>query len=160
MRVWGHPSLKAALNTAPGGFGSEFIDAPLIAQFSSLGSLDAKWLGEEFTASAAAGHANGQRLGLPPPGPAGLKIVWPTVEEVQNSNEGWFAGCSIPGPTKNVTKPFLQPYYHRWGGEVTGRQRSMPHIKTFCRYEAQGKGLAWLLVASHNLSKVGLADIL
>lgn len=24
------------------------------------------------------------------------------------------AGGSIPGPAKNVDKPFLQPYYHRW----------------------------------------------
>ena len=31
-------------------------------------------------------------------GPAGdFRVVWPTVEEVKNSVEGWFAGCSIPG---------------------------------------------------------------
>lgn len=37
--------------------------------------------------------------------------------QVQNSLEGWAAGSSIPGPAKNVQKPFLQPYYHRqdWG---------------------------------------------
>ena len=24
-------------------------------------------------------------------------MVWPTVSAVRDSNEGWFAGCSIPG---------------------------------------------------------------
>ncbi len=31
-------------------------------------------------------------------GPASdFRVVWPTVEEVKGSVEGWFAGVSIPG---------------------------------------------------------------
>jgi tyrosyl-DNA phosphodiesterase-1 len=54
-----------------------------------------------------------ERLGLPAPGAAGLQLVWPSVSEVQNSIEGWKAGMSVPGPAKNVEKPFLQQYYRR-----------------------------------------------
>ena len=50
---------------------------------------------------------------MPLQGAAGLQLVWTTVEEVQNSMEGWFSGHSIPGPSKNVDRPFLQPYYCR-----------------------------------------------
>jgi tyrosyl-DNA phosphodiesterase-1 len=57
-----------------------------------------------------------ERLGLPRPGAQGLQLVWTSVEEVQNSIEGWKAGGSIPGPPQNVDKPFLQPYYRRWAG--------------------------------------------
>lgn len=39
----------------------------------------------------------------------------------------------------------------RWGGVPAGRQRAMPHIKTYTRFI--GDCLPWYLVASHNLSK-------
>jgi hypothetical protein len=53
------------------------------------------------------------RLGMPAAGPAGMQLVWTTASEVQNSLEGWAAGASIPGPERNVTQPWLQPFYHR-----------------------------------------------
>lgn len=63
-----------------------------------------------------------ERLGSPAAGAKGLQLVWTTVEEVRSSLEGWFAGNSIPGPEKNVGKPFLQGYWHRWvGGWKAGR---------------------------------------
>lgn len=71
-------------------------------------------------------------------GRAGLQLLWPTVEEVRNSVEGWAAGASVPGPAKNVQKPFLQPYYHPWGGTAAGRQRAMPHMKSYTRYRWDG----------------------
>jgi tyrosyl-DNA phosphodiesterase-1 len=64
-------------------------------------------------------------LGPPAEGPAGLQLIWPTVEEVRGSVEGWAAGVSIPGSSKNITKDFLQRYYHKWGGEMAGRQHAM-----------------------------------
>ena len=29
--------------------------------------------------------------------PEDFRVVWPTVSAVRDINEGWFAGCSIPG---------------------------------------------------------------
>ena len=62
--------------------------------------------------------AAGGELGPPPAGAAGLQLVWPVPEEVQNSIEGWFGGGSILGKSTNVNKDFLKPYYHR---RVAGR---------------------------------------
>ncbi|KAI3435989.1 hypothetical protein D9Q98_002047 [Chlorella vulgaris] len=158
MLKWGHPRLRALLNREP-PFPPAFNGAPLVAQYSSMGSVDEAWLTGEFRESLAAGRCGdgGERLGMPPTGPSGLHLVWPTVVEVRNSMEGWFAGGSIPGPSKNVNRPFLRPYFCRWGGEVCGRQRAMPHIKTYLRY--RGGEVAWLYVGSHNLSKAAWGQL-
>jgi tyrosyl-DNA phosphodiesterase-1 len=145
--------LRRCLNAEPGGFPARFAAAPVVAQYSSVGSLSAGWLADQFLASASAGHAGGRALG-PPPLPAGLHLVWPTVEEVQNSVEGWFAGRSIPGRADKVRRDFLQQHYRRWGGASAGRQRAMPHIKTYARFDPGSRELAWFCVTSHNLSKV------
>ena len=51
-------------------------------QFSSLGSLDEKWM-SEFTYSLSAGKSDdGSLLGIGKP-----MIVWPTVEDVRCSIE-------------------------------------------------------------------------
>lgn len=133
-----------------------------IIQCSSLGSLTEKWLLEEFGVSLAS-HAQPQQQAAPaqpgthptganPSGgshahaalmrgaaaaarmdPARLSFVWPAVSEVRNSLEGWAAGGSIPGPEKNVSKPFLARHFCTFGGRPAGRMRAMPHIKTCCR---------------------------
>ena len=52
-------------------------------------------------------------LGSPRAGKSGLHLVWPTVQEVRDSVEGYAAGGSIPGTVANVTKPFLQSLWRR-----------------------------------------------
>jgi tyrosyl-DNA phosphodiesterase-1 len=115
-------------------------------QFSSLGSLDEKWM-SEFACSLSAGKSdNGSPLGIGKP-----LIVWPTVEDVRTSIEGYAAGSCIPSPQKNVEKDFLRKYWARWKADHVGRCRAMPHIKTFTRYN--GQDIAWFLLTSANLSK-------
>jgi len=53
------------------------------------------------------------KLGPGAAGAKGLQLVWPTVEEIRASVEGWRGGASLPGPAKNVDKPFLRPYWHK-----------------------------------------------
>jgi tyrosyl-DNA phosphodiesterase-1 len=125
LHAYGHMKLRECLNNEPGGFPAHFAAAPVLAQYSSIGSLSDSWLLGQFLASAAAGRSGGRPLG-PPPLPDGLSLVWPTVSEVQNSVEGWFAGRSIPAPPKNVTREFLQRHYRRWGGAPAGRHPSVP----------------------------------
>lgn len=57
LHSWGHLRLRACLGKEE--FPAAFAGAPLVAQFSSLGSLDAKWLEGEFRASLSAGRAPG-----------------------------------------------------------------------------------------------------
>lgn len=58
MKV-GHLALRGRLG--PEVFDAEFERAPCFAQFSSLGSLDAKWLHQEFQQTLSTGYsrANG-----------------------------------------------------------------------------------------------------
>lgn len=35
---------------------------------------------------------------------------------------------------ENVRQAALRPLWARWGGEASGRERVMPHIKSYCRY--------------------------
>ncbi|KAJ8574825.1 hypothetical protein ON010_g4387 [Phytophthora cinnamomi] len=128
-------------------------DNPLICQFSSLGSLDEKWLFGEFAESFLPGKKNISPTSMPV---QALHIIWPSVEDVRNSLEGWNSGRSIPCPLKNM-KPFLHKYLRKWTPPTElHRQNAMPHIKSYARFnpsdEAAGE-LDWALVTSSNLSK-------
>lgn len=70
-------------------------------------------------------------------------IVWPTVEDVRCSLEGYAAGNSIPSPVKNVEKEFLKKYWAKWKASHTGSCRAMPHIKTFVRYNGQNLAVGY-----------------
>ncbi|GER27220.1 tyrosyl-DNA phosphodiesterase-related [Striga asiatica] len=157
LRKWGHMKLRTVLQECT--FENQFEKSPLIYQFSSLGSLDEKWM-TELASSMSAGMTEDKR----PLGPSKPLIVWPSVEDVKSSLEklivcfplldsekGYAAGNAIPSPLKNVEKEFLKKYWAKWKAGHTGRCRAMPHIKTFTRYN--GQNLAWLLLTSSNLSK-------
>ncbi|KAL0709534.1 hypothetical protein Bca4012_016512 [Brassica carinata] len=144
MRKWGHMKLRTILQECI--FDREFRRSPLVYQFSSLGSLDEKWLAE-FGASLSSGITEDRT----PLGHGDPLIIWPTVEDVRCSLEGYAAGNAIPSPWKNVEKPFLKKYWAKWKADHSARGRAMPHIKTFTRYSDQK--LAWFLLTSSNLSK-------
>ncbi|CAL9055894.1 unnamed protein product [Musa banksii] len=144
LNKWGHMKLRSVLGNCI--FDKEFCKSPLIYQFSSLGSLDEKWL-SELTVSMSSGVSSDKSpLGIGKP-----HIIWPTVEDVRCSIEGYAAGNAIPSPQKNVEKDFLKKYWTKWKANHVGRCRAMPHIKTYTRYN--GQNLAWFLLTSANLSK-------
>lgn len=144
LKKWGHMKLRSVLEGH--AFDEEFRRSPLVYQFSSLGSLDEKWMNELRSSMSSGLSADKTPLGLGEP-----LIIWPTVEDVRWSLEGYAAGSCIPSPVKNVEKEFLKKYWARWKATYTGRCRAMPHIKTFARYN--GQNLAWFLLTSANLSK-------
>ncbi|OMO64913.1 hypothetical protein COLO4_31726 [Corchorus olitorius] len=144
LKKWGHMKLRTVLQECV--FDKEFQRSPLVYQFSSLGSLDEKWMAEVASSMSSGFSEDKTPLGLGEP-----LIVWPTVEDVRCSLEGYAAGSAIPSPIKNVEKAFLKKYWAKWKASDTGRCPAMPHIKTFTRYN--GQRLAWFLLTSANLSK-------
>ncbi|XAR53762.1 Phosphodiesterase I [Bertholletia excelsa] len=144
LKKWGHIKLRNVLQECI--FDRKFQKSPLVYQFSSIGSLDEKWMSELASSMSSGVSEDRTPLGLGQP-----LIIWPTVEDVRCSLEGYAAGNAIPSPLKNVEKEFLKKYWARWKGSHTGRCRAMPHIKTYTRYN--GQDLAWLLLTSANLSK-------
>ncbi|XP_020589645.1 tyrosyl-DNA phosphodiesterase 1 isoform X2 [Phalaenopsis equestris] len=144
LKKWGHMKMRVVLEECE--FDKEFSKAPLAYQFSSLGSLDERWM-SEFGASMSSGISHDKSpLGLGKP-----VIIWPTVEDVRCSLEGYAAGSAIPSPQKNVEKEFLKKYWSKWKADHLGRCRAMPHIKSYTRHSAQN--IAWFLLTSANLSK-------
>ncbi|KAF3661450.1 Tyrosyl-DNA phosphodiesterase-related isoform 2 [Capsicum annuum] len=89
LRKWGHMKLRTVLQECT--FSEEFQKSPLIYQFSSLGSLDEKWM-TEFASSMSAGVTDDKR----PLGTGEPMIVWPNVEDVRCSLE------DIPQPISGI----------------------------------------------------------
>ncbi|CAM6010721.1 unnamed protein product [Sphagnum balticum] len=150
LSKWGHMKLRKVLQEQ--SFEQEFKGAPIVYQFSSLGSLDEKWLSE-----LAASMQAGSTFEKEPLGHGATQFIWPTVEDIRCSLEGYAAGNAVPSPQKNVERVFLSKYWSHWQADHSGRSRAMPHIKSYVRYHDQC--LAWFLLTSSNLSKAAWGSL-
>jgi tyrosyl-DNA phosphodiesterase-1 len=182
---FGYLKLRRAIaeNVCPrrpdGGMGTAAA-VPIVCQFSSIGSLNKLWLDRFLSAidssstlrydpikdhdRAKKGEGDAAKTMPPPPLSSRMKIVWPTVEEIRTSVEGYDAGHAIPGRVANLDKDFLRPLYHRWssnnnngggGGEDPFKTaRHAPHIKSYVQpSSASGDNdIEWFVLSSHNLS--------
>ena len=79
--------------------------------------------------------AGSTRSAAPLGPPSLISLVWPTVDDIRNSSEGYAAGGSVPATHQNVRKPFLEALWGKWDAEREGRGRAMPHLKTFVRHK-------------------------
>ncbi|KAK9834326.1 hypothetical protein WJX81_007076 [Elliptochloris bilobata] len=158
MKRYGHMRARVLLSREV--FPAKMRRAPLAWQFSSLGKVSEAWVAQmcDSLSAGSCRTADGQTVPLGPPGGAGVRLVWPTTEQVRQSNQGWAAGGSIPGRQACVHHSALMPLWARWGGEASGRARAMPHIKTYCRFTPDQQ-LAWFILASHNLSKAAWGEL-
>ncbi|CAI2166709.1 13450_t:CDS:10 [Funneliformis geosporum] len=124
-----------------------------------LSCKDEKWLINEFADSLK--HAKNQNQCSDPE----IKLVYPTVENVRDSLEGWTAGQALPFSHENYLKQkyYMQKYLYKWKAIEAGRDRAMPHIKTYSRMKIMpnlttnnsdsNADIAWFLLTSSNLSK-------
>ncbi|XP_042548796.1 tyrosyl-DNA phosphodiesterase 1 [Dipodomys spectabilis] len=127
---------------------------PIVGQFSSIGSLGAdesKWLCSEFKESLV---TLGEQSKMPGKSVTPLHLIYPSVENVRTSLEGYPAGGSLPYSIQTAEKQgWLHSYFHKWSAETSGRSNAMPHIKTYLRTSPDFSKIAWFLVTSANLSK-------
>lgn len=125
---------------------------PVIAQFSSIGSLGSDpeaWVRGEFLSSLSALRGTAAA-----PRSVPVKLVFPTVDNVRRSLEGYPAGASLPYSIKTAQKQtWLMRFMHQWKSDKLGRTEASPHVKSYVRISPSGKQLAWLLITSANLSK-------
>uniref|UniRef100_A0A8C1ZYC2 Tyrosyl-DNA phosphodiesterase 1 n=1 Tax=Cyprinus carpio TaxID=7962 RepID=A0A8C1ZYC2_CYPCA len=144
MEKWGHLRLRKLLSKHTKPVQNE-EQWHVLGQFSSIGSMGldkTKWLAAEFQRTLTT-------LGKP-----GKSLVYPSVENVRTSLEGYPAGGSLPYSIQTAQKQlWLHSYFHGWHADVTGRSNAMPHIKTYMRVSPDFTQLAWFLVTSANLSK-------
>ncbi|NXE48092.1 TYDP1 phosphodiesterase, partial [Casuarius casuarius] len=150
---WGHLRLRKLLKVHASSVPAQ-ESWPVIGQFSSIGSMGAdgsKWLCSEFQESLVATGSNVTTLlkcDVP------IHLIYPTVDNVRQSLEGYPAGGSLPYSIQTAQKQlWLHSYFHKWSAEVSGRSHAMPHIKTYMRPSPDFQKIAWFLVTSANLSK-------
>ncbi|XP_010125710.1 PREDICTED: tyrosyl-DNA phosphodiesterase 1 [Chlamydotis macqueenii] len=150
---WGHLRLRKLLKEHASSIPAQ-ESWPVVGQFSSIGSMGAdgsKWLCSEFQESlVAAGSSVTTLLKCDIP----IHLIYPTVNNVRQSLEGYPAGGSLPYSIQTAQKQlWLHSYFHKWSAEISGRSHAMPHIKTYMRPSPDFKKIAWFLVTSANLSK-------
>lgn len=128
----------------------------IICQFSSIGALSLKWM-KDFLSSLSV--SRGKRISDDLQGV--VKLVYPTVDEIKNSIEGYIGGCSVPGTKKNLSKPFLKNLFCKWSSRNKSnihKGKNVPHIKTFYQLSADGTSMEWFMLGSHNLSKAAWGE--
>ncbi|NXW49378.1 TYDP1 phosphodiesterase, partial [Nyctiprogne leucopyga] len=150
---WGHLRLRKLLKEHASSIPAQ-ESWPVVGQFSSIGSVGAdgsKWLCSEFQESLVAAGSNVTTLlkcDVP------IHLVYPTVNNVRQSLEGYPAGGSLPYSIQTAQKQlWLHSYFNKWSAEISGRSHAMPHIKTYMRPSPDFQKIAWFLVTSANLSK-------
>nr|XP_055028721.1 tyrosyl-DNA phosphodiesterase 1-like isoform X1 [Misgurnus anguillicaudatus] len=153
MEKWGHLRLRKLLREHARPIQNE-ERWPVIGQFSSIGSMGldkTKWLAAEFQHTLTTLGRAEKSLPISQPQ---MHLIYPSVENVRTSLEGYPAGGSLPYSIQTAQKQlWLHSYFHGWHADVTGRSNAMPHIKTYMRISPDFTQLAWFLVTSANLSK-------
>ncbi|XP_057398017.1 tyrosyl-DNA phosphodiesterase 1-like isoform X2 [Balaenoptera acutorostrata] len=149
---WGHFRLRKLLKEHASSI-PKAESWPIVGQFSSVGSMGAdesKWLCSEFKESLVTPGKESRTPGSAVP----LHLIYPSVENVRTSLEGYPAGGSLPYSIQTAEKQnWLHSYFHKWSADTSGRSNAMPHIKTYMRPSPDFSQLAWFLVTSANLSK-------
>eukprot|EP00986_Skeletonema_menzelii_P013550 scaffold7979_cov149-Skeletonema_menzelii.AAC.1 len=163
---FGYLKLRKAIVDAFPAFRQKAVNSgtkpPVLCQMSSLGYLNQKYLGKfheaiDYTSTHSVRPVQDYDR-VPkckPPLQQQLQIVWPTVDEIRDSVEGYYGGGSVCGKTKNVSLEFLRPLYRRWsnvGKDPLRTARHVPHIKTFVQPSHDGRSIDWMCLTSHNLS--------
>uniref|UniRef100_A0A673BRS4 Tyrosyl-DNA phosphodiesterase 1 n=1 Tax=Sphaeramia orbicularis TaxID=375764 RepID=A0A673BRS4_9TELE len=150
MERWGHLRLRKLLNEHTDPIPGD-QSWPVIGQFSSIGSMGldkTKWLAGEFQRTLTTLGKSSVRSEPP------IHLLYPSVDDVRTSLEGYPAGGSLPYSIQTAQKQvWLHSYFHRWKANTTGRTHAMPHIKTYMRVSPDFTQLAWFLITSANLSK-------
>ncbi|CAH2101303.1 unnamed protein product [Euphydryas editha] len=138
---------------------SENRSWPLLAQASSLGSYgnDPKlWLTGDFLHNFTKIKNQPQMLSQPP----SLKIIYPSLENVKQSHDDLLGGGCLPYSAEAHKKqPWLNGFLHQWLATCTGRNKAMPHIKSYTRISPDNKKAAFYLLTSANISKAAWGSL-
>jgi tyrosyl-DNA phosphodiesterase-1 len=124
----------------------------IILQCSSIGSwgTNNKWLKSIFGALDPHGLIPDHEF----------YFIYPTVENVRNSVEGWNAGNSLPYSHQCHLKhlSYLKQYLCSWHAIESGQKARMPHIKSYVQVNQATKEMDWIWLTSANMSKAAMGE--
>ncbi|RMZ90903.1 hypothetical protein DV736_g1856, partial [Chaetothyriales sp. CBS 134916] len=157
-RLWGWLQLRAVLRHAHRRHENEPSHPHLVAQVSSIASLNKGWLDNLVEAT---------RTGSSAPS---FSIIYPTATNVACSLDGYAAGASIHTKAQSAAHlkqiGSLRPYLCQWtkwkqSRFRSGRDQAAPHVKTYVQYSSKPTqeslsqddvDINWALLTSANLS--------
>jgi tyrosyl-DNA phosphodiesterase-1 len=88
-----------------------------------------------------------------------VKVIYPTLNNVLNSYDHILGGGCLPyNEETNKKQLWLKNYLYQWKSSSRNRTRSMPHIKTYCRFDSDD-GLYWFILTSANLSRSAMGSL-
>ncbi|XP_050446486.1 probable tyrosyl-DNA phosphodiesterase [Cataglyphis hispanica] len=147
---WGHRKLAYVLShhaTLP----PDAPQWPIIAQSSSLGSLGPNfesWLSKEIIPCMSRETTKGLKS-LP-----NFQFIYPTIKNYKHSFDFRNLSCCLPYSMQVHSKQqWIESYLYQWRAKRTGRDRAMPHIKSYTRISPDLKSIPWFVLTSANLSK-------
>ncbi|XP_017884001.1 probable tyrosyl-DNA phosphodiesterase [Ceratina calcarata] len=156
LDCWGHKKLGSVLSkhvTLP-------PDAPrwtLVAQSSSIGSLGPNyesWLQKEITSSMSMEYPTSLKS------QPHFQFIYPTVINYKQSFDCRAGSCCLPyGLQTHSKQEWIQKYMCQWKATRTGRNRAMPHIKSYTRLSPDLKRIPWFVLTSANLSKAAWGTV-
>jgi len=156
MNKWGHLKMRSVLSKYGPEKSVVTKDWPVVGQFSSIGSLgdeSSKWLCSEWLRSLSCCKSDKFINGLGKTSHL-LKLIYPTIQNVRDSLEGYSAGGSLPYGVKLAMKQrYLKEHLCQWVATDNGRSLASPHIKSYTRISPDSKFSSWFLLTSANLSK-------
>lgn len=135
---------------------SSSIDSELILQCSSLASSPQKWFLELCESMSQTKKPIIQS--------PSIKVVYPTMDTASKSftgREGSGEFLRFERSSYEKNHAWFDKYLYDWQSQDTGRQRLMPHIKTYTRIEKKMDGtneIAWYLLTSANLSRAAWGE--
>lgn len=194
---YGHLAIRRKLSSLPpsslvssSSGSSSSVETRLVLQPSSIGSIsaDGKYLCEivdSFTALYK--NPDTQPIDANTIATAawtrshGIQLVYPTMECVRTSYQGYATGNSIPVSLNNLIDGSKKKGHSeegkmrgcfaaslcKWDGSAQGRQHVPPHIKSYCQYvvnsaatatagggsASENTSLLWFLLTSSNVSQ-------
>ncbi|CDH93125.1 Tyrosyl-DNA phosphodiesterase 1 [Caenorhabditis elegans] len=126
-----------------------------VAQCSSIGSLGSapiNWFRGQFLQSLEGANPS------PKQKPAKMYLVFPSVEDVRTSCQGYAGGCSVPYRNSvHARQKWLQGNMCKWRSNAKRRTNAVPHCKTYVKYDK--KVAIWQLLTSANLSKAAWGEV-
>ncbi|XP_019888615.1 probable tyrosyl-DNA phosphodiesterase isoform X2 [Ooceraea biroi] len=147
---WGHRRLAYVLSrhaTLP----PDAPQWPIVAQSSSIGSLGPNydsWLSKEIIPSMSRETTKGLKS------QPNFQFIYPSIENYKQSFDCRNLSCCLPYSAQVHSKQeWIESYLYQWRATRTGRDRAMPHIKSYTRISPDLKSIPWFVLTSANLSK-------
>jgi tyrosyl-DNA phosphodiesterase-1 len=146
---FGHPRLAQLLKQHSAEING---NCPIIAQSSAVGFFGTdprkSYLLNEIVVSFGKDSSAGRIRKVPE-----IQMIYPSLKNVQESYDGLLGASCLPYKDEAHSRQlWFETHLYQWKSESRKRNRAMPHIKTYIRYNEE-EGLYWCCLTSANLSK-------